>query len=169
MSKAAISDLSVLIVDDVRAMRAILKALLRQYGIQDFLEASDGAEALTILRSRRRDLVITDLSMQPMDGLEFTRRLRRQNSGPNALVPVIVVSAHSEANWVQEALEAGVTDFLLKPVTAAALGQRLKAVIESPKPIVQAKTYCGPDRRRRRVATKVRRRAADAATFLIES
>jgi CheY-like chemotaxis protein len=161
MSKAAISDLSVLIIDDVRAMRAILKALLRQFGIQDFMEASDGAEALRVLRGHRRDLVITDLSMSPMDGLEFTRRLRQQDSGPNALVPVIVVSAHSEANWVQDALEAGVTDFLLKPVTAAALGQRLKAVVESPKPIVQAESYRGPDRRRRRLDTKRRRRAAD--------
>ncbi len=133
MSKAAISKLSVLIIEDVRAMRTILKALLRQYGIQDFLEASDGAEALKILRSRRRDLVITDLAMSPMDGLEFTRRLRRQSSGPNALVPVIVVSAHSEENWVQDALEAGVTDFLLKPVYRGGPGPEAESGGRKPK------------------------------------
>jgi two-component system, chemotaxis family, chemotaxis protein CheY len=161
MSKLAISDLSVLIVDDVRAMRAILKALLRTYGIQDFMEAGDGAEALNILRGNRRDLVITDLSMNPMDGLEFTRRLRQHSSGPNALVPVIVVSAHNEMSWVKDALEAGVTEFLLKPVTAAALGRRLNALVERPRAVIREKSYCGPDRRRRSVGAGKPRRAAD--------
>ena len=65
MSKPVISGLSVILVDDVRAMRTLLKALLRSFGIQDVLEASDGAAALDILCNKRTDLVITDLSMSP--------------------------------------------------------------------------------------------------------
>ena len=85
-----------------------------------------------------------------MDGIELTRQLRRPSSGPNALVPVIVVSAHNDKIRVKEALEAGVTDFLLKPVSCKALGQRLTALIERPKPIIKLASYYGPDRRRRK-------------------
>ena len=148
MAELSYSDLSVIVVDDVRATRSILKTLLRNLGIQNVVEAGDGAEALEILQGRRKDLVITDLSMAPMNGIELTRQLRQPNN-PNAFVPVLMISAHNERTRIKEAVAVGVSAFLLKPVTPITLMKKLRALIELPLPVVRAGSYHGPDRRRR--------------------
>lgn len=161
MAELNLAAFSVLVVDDVRDSRTLLKSLLRTFGIHDVLEASDGKEALEILRTHRRDMVITDLAMQPMDGLEFTRQLRKLDSGLDPFVPLLMVSAHNERELVKEALDAGVTDFLLKPIAANPLLQRLKAMLERPKAIIRQDSYCGPDRRRGTAGVRKKRRASD--------
>jgi CheY-like chemotaxis protein len=142
------SKLSVLVVDDVRAVRLILTSLLRRMGVQNVTEASDGEEALHQLEHKKFDLIITDLTMKPMDGIEFTRRLRRSSAGENASVPVLVVSSHNERAKIQEAVGAGVSDFLLKPVVPWVFTAKLKAVLEKPAQLVTTDRYYGPDRRR---------------------
>lgn len=161
MAHPSLAGLSVLLVDDSRAMRLIVKSLLQTLGISDVIEAGDGEEALKLLAAHRRDLVITDLSMHPMNGMELTRRLRQPESGTNALVPILMVTGHSELRDVHAALEAGVTEFLVKPVNRAALQRKLEAVILRPRALVQAPSYVGPDRRRRTIAGKTRRRRDD--------
>ena len=163
--------LSVLIVDDSKSMRNLIRALLRTFGIDDVIEAGDGAAALEILKTQPRDLIITDLSMGPMDGVEFVQRLRQPGTGSNPLIPVLMVSGHTELVDVKRALDAGVTEFLTKPVTAAALSMRIKSIIERPKPLIIAETYSGPDRRRSSAsANQKRRRKGDKslgpATYL---
>ncbi|RYD71591.1 MAG: response regulator, partial [Sphingobacteriales bacterium] len=76
---------SVLIVDDVRATRSIVRTLLRDMGITSIHEADDGEAALRVLQTRRIELLITDLAMEPMDGLALIRKLR-QPFGKNAFV-----------------------------------------------------------------------------------
>lgn len=161
MPNSALSNLSVLVVEDVHAMRAILRGLLRQFGITKVEEAVDGRGALAILATRHIDVVISDLCMEPMDGMEFVRRLRRPRSGLNAFVPVIMISAYAQPARVKEAVGAGVNQFLVKPVTAAALEQRLLTILRAPKRAITHKSYCGPDRRRGHVATRWRRRASE--------
>jgi two-component system, chemotaxis family, chemotaxis protein CheY len=161
MSNVKLSGLSVLVVEDIRAMRAIIRSTLHNFGVERVLEASDGQAALELLRNHRVDIVITDICMAPMDGMEFTRRLRQPDNGLDPFIPVLMVSGHTEISRVKDALEAGVTAFLAKPVTPATLQKKLMAIMGSPRQLVQAKTYCGPDRRRSSVRTRKRRRESD--------
>jgi CheY-like chemotaxis protein len=149
MSALDFSKLSVLVVDDVRAVRLVVASLLRRMGVQQIAEAGDGEEALRKLETLRCDAIITDLTMKPMDGIEFTRRLRRSSSGENASVPVVVVSSHSDRAKMQEAVDAGVSEFLLKPIVPWIFTAKLKAVLEKPAQLVTTDGYYGPDRRRR--------------------
>jgi two-component system chemotaxis response regulator CheY len=162
MASQTYSNLSVIIVDDVLAMRAILRALLRNLGIQNVVEASDGAEALEVLRTKVKNLVITDFSMAPMNGIELTRELRKPKS-LNAFVPVLMVSGHNERSKISEAAEAGVSAFLLKPVTPKALADKLHILMAHQIQPVRSTTYCGPDRRRRSVWVRIDRRSADTS------
>jgi two-component system, chemotaxis family, chemotaxis protein CheY len=163
-----IAGLSVLVVDDIREMRAIIRGLLHTLGVEKVLEASNGKAALGIIFSSQPDLIITDLSMQPMDGIELTRRLRQPGSGLSPSVPILVISAHTEVSYVEQALAEGVTDFLAKPITRAALKRKLETITQRPRPVVQAPSYHGPDRRRRALTGRKRRRKSDSEehTFL---
>ena len=129
MSKTKLSGLTILVVEDVRAMRAIIRTTLRNFGIEEIVEASDGQAALEILRGQRVDIVITDTCMAPMDGIKFTRRLRQPKNGLNPHVPVLMVSGHTEVSRVKDALAAGVTAFLAKPLTPASLEKKLTAIV----------------------------------------
>jgi two-component system chemotaxis response regulator CheY len=163
MAASEIAHLSVLLVEDVRATRVIVRTILRSFGIYDVVEAADGQEALTVLGQRHIDVVITDLAMEPMDGVEFIRRLRTPRNGLNPYVPVLMVSAHTEIARVKEAIAAGITEFLAKPLTPAGLEARLLTIVRAPKKRVSSKAYCGPDRRRGNAKTPNRRRASDKA------
>ncbi|HZQ39287.1 MAG TPA: response regulator [Rhizomicrobium sp.] len=160
MPTSEIAHLSVLVVEDVRATRVIVRAILRSFGIVDVAEASDGQEALTVLGQRHIDVIITDLCMEPMDGVEFIRRLRTPRNGLNPYVPILMVSAHADLAHVTEAIAAGVTEFLSKPIIPANLESRLLSIVRAPKKRISAKTYCGPDRRRSNSRTNSRRRRA---------
>ena len=149
----------------MRATRVIVRTILRSFGINDVVEAADGQEALSVLGQRHIDVVISDLCMEPMDGVEFTRRLRTPRNGLNPYVPVLMVSGHTEVARVRDAIAAGVTEFLAKPIIPANLEARLLAIVRSPKKRVSSKNYCGPDRRRstRENHKGPRRRASDKA------
>ncbi len=167
MSENKLAGLSVLIVEDIRAMRMILRTTLRAFGIEDVIEAADGAAALELLQSRQIDIVISDICMAPMDGIEFTRRLRRLNNGLDPYIPLLMVSGHTEISRVKEAAEAGVTAFLAKPVTPATLQKKLQAMMAASPQKIKTENYCGPDRRRTSVKTRKRRRAADGGVTAI--
>ncbi|MBV9550914.1 MAG: response regulator [Alphaproteobacteria bacterium] len=153
----AIREWSALVVDDVRAMRAIVRSILRGLGIPEIKEASCGETALQILEGQRVDLVITDLVMQPMDGLELTRKIRTPGN-PFAFVPVLMISGcHDEAS-IKTALSAGITDYLIKPLTPIGLARKLNSLVLRPRPNVRLKNYWGPDRRRRKVSVRHDRR-----------
>ena len=164
MPASEIAHLTVLVVEDVRATRVIVRAILRSFGIADVVEASDGQEALTVLGQRHIDVIITDLCMEPMDGVEFTRRLRTPRNGLNPYVPILMVSAHADIAHVKEAIAAGVTEFLSKPIIPANLESRLLSIVRAPKRRISSKIYCGPDRRRVNSRTGNRRRRASDKT-----
>jgi len=162
MPNSEIAHLSILLVEDVRATRMIVRAILHSFGIYDIVEAADGEEALAMLSQRHIDVVITDLVMQPMDGVEFTRRLRTPRNGLNNYVPILMVSGHTDIANVKDAIAAGVTEFLVKPIVPANLEARLLSVVRTPKKRVRTQSYCGPDRLRSpRNATENRRRSTD--------
>jgi len=146
---ASLSALKVLLVDDNAHMRTITSAVLQSAGIRLVREAADGAAALEILRDYAADLVIVDFKMFPLDGVEFTRLVRNSPDTANPYLPIIMMTGHSEKSRICEARDAGVTEFVVKPITAKAILDRIQSVIFHPRPFVKTDDYFGPDRRRR--------------------
>ncbi len=142
-------DLNVLIVDDNRLMRNLVRTVLFAFGVQDVMEAADGAAALKALQSFSADVVITDWEMEPLDGLDLTRIIRTADDSPNPFVPIIMLTGHTEIDRVHDARDAGVTEFLAKPVSSAMVYQRLVKIVENPRRFIRAGGFAGPDRRRR--------------------
>ena len=129
-------------------MRALLRSLMHALGIKQIIECSDGAQGYEELRAKRPDFVLTDLSMKPIDGIEFTKLVRTAKDSPNPYVPIIMVTGHTERPRVEAARDAGVTEFLAKPITASNLLLRIAEIVEHPRSFVRCETYFGPDRRR---------------------
>jgi two-component system chemotaxis response regulator CheY len=141
--------LKILLVDDNHHMRVLLSEILKAVGVRQIFEASDGAQGLQMMRNHAIDIIMTDLSMQPLDGIDFVRLLRRSPESPNQMCPVIMITGHATLARVQEARNAGVNEFLAKPLTARGVVERLSQVVDHPRPFVKTADYFGPDRRRR--------------------
>ncbi|MFZ4122174.1 MAG: response regulator [Caulobacterales bacterium] len=159
------SRLRVLIVDDNHHMIHIVKTILRGFGIKDFLEARDAAEAFDLFRGAEVDFIVLDFAMSILDGTDFIRLVRTGSDSPNPHVPIIMLSAYSERPKVIAARDAGVTEFCCKPVTPNELYKKVAAIVNSPRPFVRSNAYIGPDRRRHKVAgfAGKERRAGDDA------
>src|SRR6266446_258003 len=82
------------------------------------------------------------------DGLELAQMIRQPESKGNPYAPIIMLTGHSEKRRVTVARDAGVTEFLAKPISAKGLYQRILNVVANPRPFIKTKTYFGPDRRR---------------------
>src|SRR6476620_2134599 len=137
-----------LIIDVNAHMRRILRTLLHCFGTREVYEAEDGAAGLEGFTHYSPDIVITDWVMPIFDGLELTQMIRQPGANGNPYVPIIMLTGHSEKRRVMMARDAGVTEFLAKPISANALYQRILAVVANPRPFIKTKTYFGPDRRR---------------------
>ena len=149
MSAGAFKHLKILIVEDNQHMRTLLRGLLNSVGIREIVEANNGASALDALREKKCDLILSDLSMAPMNGLEFSRKVRTGDHSPNPFVPIIMITGHTERARVEAARDAGVTEFLAKPITAHSLFSRITEIVERPRAFVRCEAYFGPDRRRK--------------------
>jgi CheY-like chemotaxis protein len=148
MAGATFEHLKALVVEDNPHMRTLLRTLLAGLGVAEVLEASDGGRAFAVLETAQPDFVLTDLSMEPVDGIAFTYELRNSHRSPNPYLPVIMVTGHTERERVLAARDAGVTELLAKPVTARNLFLRIAEIVERPRAFVRCASYFGPDRRR---------------------
>jgi CheY-like chemotaxis protein len=141
--------LNIQLVDDNHHMRMLLGEILRAIGVRHVLEASDGTDALQKIRMQPVDIVMSDLAMTPLDGIDFVRLVRNSPDSPNPMIPIIMITGHATVRRVAEARDVGVTEFLSKPVTARGVIERITRVVEHPRPFVRSANYFGPDRRRR--------------------
>ena len=148
---AEFDTLRALVVEDNGHMRLLLRELLNAGGIRAVSEAQDGETALNLMRALPCDLVLADMAMAPMDGIAFARHLRSHEDSPNPFVPIIMVTGHTEKHRVEAARDAGVTEFLAKPITAQNLFARIAEIVERPRAFVRCEQYFGPDRRRRQM------------------
>ncbi|MEN9873490.1 MAG: hypothetical protein RL186_387 [Pseudomonadota bacterium] len=148
---AGLGSLHVLVIDDNPHMRSIVVAILRGAGFTHVKEANDGAHALEEMRSGIPDIVIVDLNMNPIDGLEFTRMMRTAPDSPSPMVPVIMMTGHTERSKVLAARDAGINELVAKPISAKTMLARIVSVIDRPRPFVRCATYTGPCRRRGKV------------------
>ncbi len=118
----------ILIVDDVKSLRDLLKAYLRRLGFQNIFEAQDGQDALEALRQAQKanmpfELVISDWNMPNMDGLNFLKHVRQSAEWKN--LPFILLTTESEKEKVLEAVKAEVSNYMIKPVDEATLREKL--------------------------------------------
>ncbi|CAA7611861.1 CheY-like receiver [Candidatus Terasakiella magnetica] len=142
-----LSHITALIIDDSRYARSYIKTALQSFGISTILEASDGPLGLELLGSHAIQLIVTDHDMSPMNGIDFTRYVRSGDMVKCVDVAIIMMSGEAAKEVVFEARNAGVSEFLVKPVSADSLFRRVRAALLNPKAFVQSPAYAGPDRR----------------------
>jgi two-component system chemotaxis response regulator CheY len=111
----------VLVADDSGTMRKIIIRSLNAVGITSVVEAADGAQAVALFKPGTFDLVLTDWNMPGKSGLEVTKEIRAQD----AKVTIIMITTEAEKGRVIQAVQAGVTDYLVKPFTAETLRAKL--------------------------------------------
>lgn len=124
-----VDELRLLVVDDATAIRRFLSQLLHGMGIEHISEAADGADAIPLIGEEYFDLVITDLHMPKVNGVELVRYIR--NESQQRSVPVIMVTSDSDASRIEEARQAGVSEFLHKPFDARALKRYIQRLLAS--------------------------------------
>jgi two-component system chemotaxis response regulator CheY len=122
--------MNVLVVDDFLTMRRILKNILKQVGFSNMHEAEDGAQALEIIKSGnpKVDLVIADWNMPKMTGIELLKAIRADAATKS--MPVIMVTAEAQKSRVLEAVQAGVSNYIVKPFTAETVKAKLDQVFK---------------------------------------
>ncbi|HLT78954.1 MAG TPA: response regulator [Ferrovibrio sp.] len=149
-----LSRLNLLIVEGEAAMAATWRSLLGGFGIREPAIVADRAKAWDLLRERqsRPDVLICrwepPAAGDAADGLDLVRQLRRDPDSPMPFLPVIVATATVTRERIREALDAGVNEVLVLPLSPKALETRLREVVEKPRPFVRSSGYFGPDRRR---------------------
>ena len=158
-----LSKISVLIIDDHKFLRDMLRDMLRGFGVSQLHVASHGREGIEAFRNQTPSLVFTDLNMEPMNGLDFTQWIRTNPNNPNPQVPIIMLTANNDATSITAARDAGVSELIIKPLVPSSVLQRLNAALFEPREFITGPTYTGPSRRRRSCANYkgIHRRAAD--------
>ena len=121
--------IKVLIVDDSAVMRKIVERALRQGGLDlgEVLEAGNGAEALVAVRKGGLDLILSDINMPVMDGLEFLRNVATEDLAKG--VPVVMITTEGSESRVVEALSAGARGYLRKPFTPEQVKERVAPLV----------------------------------------
>lgn len=138
MAQQDLVPLPILIIDDVDSARAVLADMLRELGFSSFLEARNGREALDILSRHSVRMIFCDHIMEEMTGLEFLHSLKHLDA--DVKVPVIFVSAVGEVSTVEDAIELGAADYLVKPISFRKLRRKVEEALHSRGPAVPS-TY----------------------------
>jgi two-component system chemotaxis response regulator CheY len=118
---------TILVVDDQESVRKLVSIIVRSAGYH-VIEAVDGEDALIQVAGKNIDMVITDLRMPKMDGVEFVRRLRLHPE--YRLTPVIMLSSEFLGNRIKDAAEAGISDWVTKPLIRHKLLNCIKGAVE---------------------------------------
>lgn len=143
-----LANLEFLVVDDMPITLEAYVRILTALGVRRTQSARNGDEAKEILRRNAPDILITDYKMAPTSGIELTKWVRQSPESSCRQAGIIMTSAFSEKERVEAARDAGVTEFLVKPVTPRNLYGRLATIIGNPRPFVQSPSFTGPCRRR---------------------
>jgi two-component system chemotaxis response regulator CheY len=123
----AAAALQVMLVDDQRVIRELVRGMLLDLGCRQVTECGDGKEALRALELRPVNLIISDLNMPNMDGLEFLRTVRAHPSlGKTAF---IMLTSRAETDLVRQAVSLGVNNYIIKPFNAATVKAKIEAVL----------------------------------------
>lgn len=146
--KTLMTMLKILVVEDEPYSRKVVRTLLQAIGVTKIFEAKDGAGGLQAIEAYNPDVVLLDWEMPGMNGAEFMRHVRAPKTFTHPAVPVIMLTGHGEKSRVMEAVNLGVHEFLVKPVSSTALLTRIVGVLAQPRPMIQRGNYYGPEPRK---------------------
>jgi two-component system chemotaxis response regulator CheY len=118
--------MKVLVVDDFATMRRIVKGVLKQLGFSDIIEADDGKKALEELKKDKVGLIVSDWNMPNMTGLELLKEVRADTGLKD--IPFLMVTAEGQKENVVEAVQAGVSNYIVKPFTPETFSAKLEKV-----------------------------------------
>ena len=129
------TSLKVLVVDDMSTMRRILKNVLKQIGFTDMVEAENGQDALNKLKAGDNGIgfIVSDWNMPVMQGLELLRAVRADPDLKH--LPFLMVTAEAQKENIIEAVQAGVSNYVVKPFTAEALEVKLEKIFAKTQPV----------------------------------
>lgn len=134
---ADIRNLSVMVIDDSQYTREILKTVLRGFGVGNLKEADNGHDGFRLLADGGDvDVIICDIEMKPINGIEFVRMLRQRQHPPeigmsrviNPNTPVIMLTSHAKKSLVDMARQAGANAYIVKPVVPKVLFDRIERI-----------------------------------------
>ncbi len=131
-------------------MLSLTTSILSMFGFKNIHGAKTVEEGFKLFCQYKHDLVITDWLMEPHDGIELIRQIRKEPESPNPFVPIILMTGYSDQPRVESARDTGVTEFLMKPYSARDMYARIVQIIEKPRQFVDTGEFFGPDRRRRK-------------------
>ncbi len=132
MMETKTNSICVLVVDDQRAMRKIIRQLLSQIGVHDVDDAEDGEVALEMLHhptTDKPDVVICDLHMEKMDGMDFCNHMRRDKNDAIRAIPVIILTGEQDPFVHDVTKQVGAITVLVKPVSAGDLKTQIEAAV----------------------------------------
>jgi len=118
----------VLVVDDFSTMRKIIKNILRQLGFTNIVEADDGSTAWEVLNKDNIEFIVSDWNMPIMSGIELLRKVR--GSEEYADLPFLMVTAEAQQENIIEAVQAKVSNYIVKPFTPETLGQKIDKIFQ---------------------------------------
>jgi two-component system chemotaxis response regulator CheY len=151
-----------LVADTTQYLANLTANMLRSVGAKSVTTVTDSAAVLMELHKGSFEVMVIDDSLAPIDGVALTRQIRAPDGGANRLMPIIMVFAEASRERIEEARDAGVTEFIKKPMSPKILESRITQAIEKPRAFVEAEAYTGPDRRRREVSVTAEKRAPKA-------
>jgi len=145
-AKLDLTRVSFLVVDSDQAGRRQAEAALRGFGSKSVRTVADAEVGLDIIKNGLCDIVVTDFHLSPVNGLEFTKKIRKLE---RPTIPVIMLAANPTEAMVFRGRDAGVHEFLAKPLDVEALWYRIFSIIMRERDFIETEDYFGPDRRRR--------------------
>lgn len=141
--------MKVLVVDPNAYMRGVIADSLRRLMITNINAAATAVEAFTVGRTFKPDIIFVDWDAGRMSGLEFTREVRRNSTGMSRETPIILLAGAIDHEQLMSARQAGINEFLLKPVSAQGVLSRIEEVVLRPRKFIDSRNYVGPCRRRK--------------------
>ena len=122
------ADMKFLIVDDFSTMRRIVRGLLKEMGCNNAEEAEDGAVALAALKAQKFDFVVCDINMPNMNGFDFLKAVRADESLKH--IPVLMVTAEARKEDIVLAAQTGASGYIVKPFTKATLEEKVQKIVQ---------------------------------------
>ena len=157
MQSYNLTNINVLILENNSLIRRLMTNVFREFGIRKGRSTDNPDSAFNMFADNAADIIISDWSPD-LDGISFIKRIRQAPESPDPYVPIIVCSGHGEIGHVLTARDAGMSEYLIKPVSAKSIYSRICSIVEKDRLFVRNGNYFGPDRRHRTVSVKADRR-----------
>ncbi len=162
MQSYNLTKINVLILENNSLIRRLMTSVFREFGVSKGQSTSNPDTAFSMFTDNAADIIISDWAPE-LDGISFIKRVRRAPESPNPYVPIIICSGNTETKHVLTARDAGMSEYLVKPVSAKSIYSRICSIVEKDRVFVRNGKFIGPDRRRRTVPVEAERRKNAAA------